>query len=238
MQHTYSISGITCSSCEQKIKTAFFTLPDVEAIDIDRAASTISITMGKHVPTSAFQAALAPFQGKYQITALQSEAVMEVKPSWLTTYWPILLIFGFITLVTLSIQIAQGSWSTMQFMAQFMAGFFLVFSFFKFLDIKGFATSYAMYDIVAKRIPSYGYVYPFLELGLGLAFLTGFRPQATAWFSLVLMAVSLSGVVLSVLRKQAIQCACLGTVFQLPMSTVTIIEDSLMLAMSAAMLLS
>jgi hypothetical protein len=52
------------------------------------------------------------------------------------------------------------------------------------------------------------------------------------------MSVSLVGVVQSVLNKQKIRCACLGTVFNLPMSTVTIIEDSLMIAMSAGMLLA
>jgi hypothetical protein len=40
-----------------------------------------------------------------------------------------------------------------------------------------------------------------------------------------------------VLNKKKIQCACLGAVFNLPMSTVTIIEDALMIAMSGAMIL-
>ena len=33
-------------------------------------------------------------------------------------------------------------------MQYFMAGFFILFSFFKFLDMKGFARSYAMYDLL------------------------------------------------------------------------------------------
>lgn len=48
----------------------------------------------------------------------------------------------------------------------------------------------------------------------------------------VVMGVSLLGVLKAVLSKQAIRCACLGTVFNLPMSTVTIVEDGLMLAMA------
>ena len=48
----------------------------------------------------------------------------------------------------------------------------------------------------------------------------------------VVMAVSLAGVLRAVFSKRAIRCACLGTVFKLPMSTVTIIEDGLMLAMA------
>jgi hypothetical protein len=50
------------------------------------------------------------------------------------------------------------------------------------------------------------------------------------------MSVSIIGVLQSVLNKSKIKCACLGAVFQLPMSTVTIVEDGLMIAMSASML--
>ncbi len=122
-------------------------------------------------------------------------------------------------------------------MRYFMAGFFLVFSFFKMLNLKAFAQSYAMYDVVARRFPAWGYVYAFIELGLGLAYLTGFEPMLTNGITFVVMSVSLVGVLISVLNKQKIQCACLGAVFNLPMSTVTIVEDALMIAMSGAMLL-
>ena len=51
------------------------------------------------------------------------------------------------------------------------------------------------------------------------------------------MSVRIIGVLNAVLDKKTIQCACLGAVFKLPMSTVTIIEDGLMIAMSLGMLL-
>ena len=53
----------------------------------------------------------------------------------------------------------------------------------------------------------------------------------------VIMSVGLIGVIAAVRKKQTIQCACLGTAFNLPMSVVTIIENSVMLAMALAMLL-
>ena len=118
----------------------------------------------------------------------------------------------------------------------FMAGFFLTFSFFKMLDLKGFADSYAMYDIVAKKIKAWGFIYPFIELALGFAYATNFQPFVTNIVTLIVMTVSIIGVLQSVLNKRKIRCACLGAVFNLPMSTVTIIEDALMIAMSAAAL--
>ena len=124
----------------------------------------------------------------------------------------------------------------MSFMNTFMAGFFLVFSFFKLLDLKGFAESYAMYDVVAMKVKPYGYIYPFIELGLGFAYLTGINLFITNLITIAVMGISSVGVVASVMNKKKIQCACLGAVFNLPMSTVTIVEDALMVGMGVLML--
>jgi hypothetical protein len=60
--------------------------------------------------------------------------------------------------------------------------------------------------------------------------------RAAAWAALILSLVGAVGVIQSVARRQTIQCACLGTVFKLPMSTVTVIENLGMAAMAAWML--
>jgi hypothetical protein len=54
----------------------------------------------------------------------------------------------------------------------------------------------------------------------------------------LVMSISIIGVLQSVLNKRKIKCACLGAVFNLPMSTITIIEDALMIGMSAVMLVT
>ena len=115
----------------------------------------------------------------------------------------------------------------------FMSGFFLSFSFFKLLDLNGFADSYSTYDIIAKKWRGWGYVYAFIELTLGFAFALNLEPVLTNGVTLVVMGISIVGVLQAVLNKRKIQCACLGAVFNLPMSTVTIIEDALMIGMSA-----
>jgi uncharacterized membrane protein YphA (DoxX/SURF4 family) len=121
-------------------------------------------------------------------------------------------------------------------MRHFMAGFFLTFSFFKILDLKGFAESYVMYDVIAKRLHAWAYVYAFIELALGFAYVSDYNPLMTNWITVLVMSVSIFGVLQSVLNKQKIKCACLGAIFNLPMSTVTIIEDLLMIVMGIAML--
>jgi len=118
----------------------------------------------------------------------------------------------------------------------FMAGFFIVFAFFKLLNLEGFAMSYRMYDIVAAKWKGWGYIYPFVELLLGILFLINIAPIFTNVATILILGISSIGVIRSVLDKQKIKCACLGDVFNLPMSTVTIVEDLSMVAMSAIML--
>lgn len=236
MTHTYQLTGMTCGNCEATVKTSLLKLPDVTSVEVSKETKTATITMEKHIALSELQKSLGGSDGKYQISALQHNETAEQAKSWFETYKPILLIFGFVTLVASIMQINNERFDMMEWMRHFMAGFFLVFSFFKFLDLKGFAESYAMYDVIAKQISAWGYIYPFVELGLGIAFCINYNPQLTNIITLIVMSVSIIGVLQSVFNKSKIQCACLGAVFKLPMSSVTIIEDALMIAMSAAML--
>ncbi|MCM4163598.1 MULTISPECIES: heavy-metal-associated domain-containing protein [unclassified Arenibacter] len=233
MVHTYQVTGMTCSSCEAKVKSSLLMVENVVSVEVSKQEHSATITMGKHIGLDKLQKALPE---KYQISALHHNEMAEEKKGWLETYKPIILIFFYISLVTLLVQFANEKFDAMQWMRHFMAGFFLVFSFFKMLNLKGFAESYVMYDVIAKRLPIWAYVYVFTELVLGIAFLVNFNPLITNGVTFLVMAISIIGVLQSVLNKKKIQCACLGAVFNLPMSTVTIIEDALMIAMSAIML--
>jgi hypothetical protein len=165
-------------------------------------------------------------------------------PSWLQTYRPLLLILAFILGASLLVQLGQhaghgmgvSAISAHETMRYFMAGFFLVFAFFKLLDLNAFADAYAGYDLLAARWRTWGFIYPFVELGLGMAYLANFAPRTTAWVTVIVMGFSAIGVIRAVLDKRRIRCACLGSVFNLPMSTVTIVEDVGMVLMAVAML--
>ncbi len=234
MTHTYTVTGMTCGSCEAKVKSTLLMLPNVTAVEVSKEKQTATISMDKHISLSTLQNAL---DKKYSITATTHNEAVEQGKSWLATYKPILLIFGYITIVALIAAKQHGTFNWMHGMNIFMAGFFLTFSLFKMLNLKGFAESYAMYDIVAKKIPAWGFIYAFIELALGIAYATGFNPLVTNLATFAVMTISIIGVLQSVFNKRKIQCACLGAVFNLPMSTITIIEDLLMIAMSGVMLL-
>lgn len=210
----------------------------VLSAQVSKKDTTAIIEMDKHIAVADFQTALGGATSKFTISATHHHETARKGKSGLATYKPILLIFGYILTATFSIQLSNDRFNWMQWMSHFMAGFFLVFSFFKLLNLKGFAESYAMYDIVAKKWNKWGYIYALTELALGLAYLTGFNSIATNTVAFIVMTVSIFGVLQAVINNRKIKCACLGDVFNLPMSTITIIEDSLMIAMSAIMLLN
>jgi copper chaperone CopZ len=231
---TYKLSGMTCSSCEATVKADLEKIEHVQHVAVSLADNTVQITMNKHISLAKLQQTL---HSKYHISDIEYAMAGSQNKSWLQTYLPVLLIFAYILIVSLMIQLQQPRFNTMQWMRHFMAGFFLVFSFFKFLDLKGFAQSYQMYDLIAKNISIWAYTYVFIELVLGLSYLLNFVPFFTNLITFIVMSLSIVGVLQSVLNKRKIKCACLGAIFNLPMSTLTIIEDALMIAMSLGMLL-
>lgn len=245
MKTVYSVTGMTCGGCVNRVKTAL--IPLAETVDVTLSPPQASLK-SPTADLAALNMALAKV-GHYALhsiaeppnapeTTLASAAKStEGKSNWFVTYKPILLVFFYILVVTLAVEFIDGEFLLHRFMPNFMAGFFLIFSFFKMLDLAGFASSYAMYDLLAKRFYSYGFVYPFIEFGLGVAYLINFKPALTNTITLVVMLFSSLGVILAVMNKQKIKCACLGTGFNLPMTTVTIIEDLLMVAMAAWMLI-
>jgi copper chaperone CopZ len=198
-------------------------------------------------PASTLQASVAvPISAiKRAPVKLTTEPTNAAPPeakaaSWFTTYRPLLTIVGYILLVTILAQapaIAAGTFNGETWMRHFMAGFFLTFSFFKLLDVRSFADVYRGYDLLAARWPTWGWMYPFVELALGVAYLINVAPRLTNAVTFVVMTFSALGVIRAVMNRQQIRCACLGAVFNLPMSTVTIVEDVLMAGMALVMLL-
>lgn len=104
------------------------------------------------------------------------------------------------------------------------------------LDLRGFAARYSTYDLVAKKFYYYGYVYPFLELIFGIAFLLVPMNLFLNLAVFVVMLISALGVIKAKLTKQQLTCACADSFFKVPLGNVAIIENISMEVMSVYML--
>ena len=229
-------TDLHCGACVAKVRPLLDAAPDVATWAADTSASPAVLTVEGDGLTAARVGALIQPAGYTVLGEVKADAPPAPAAEKPTSYFPLLLILAYLLGVVAVLEAASGTFDAMRAMGRFMAGFFLVFSFFKLLDVRAFADAYTSYDIVAAKWRGYGYLYPFIELGLGVAYLTGAMPVATNAVTLVVMGVSAIGVLKALAARRQIRCACLGTVFNLPMSVVTLVEDVLMLAMAAAML--
>ena len=244
-------TNLNCGSCVAAVKPHLDSEPTISrwSVDTDNPDKVLTVegenvspaAIKRHVSAAGFQvlgelngSASAGTDTAWPVTA-GAAAAPETK-SFLATYRPLLLVLAYLVGIVALVELTAGAFEWMRAMGNFMGGFFVAFSFFKLLDLRGFVDSFQTYDVLARPVRAYGYAYPFIELGLGVAYLAGFAPVVTNLVTLTVMLLGLVGVSQALLQKRRIQCACLGTVFNLPMSKVTFIEDGLMAAMAATML--
>ncbi len=249
MTQLFTIDGMMCGACEATVKKQLTALVGVREVTVDRKKKVATLTADAPIGLSDVAEALKPYP-RYK-PALLTEKPVSVhvansEPpsaiSWVDTYRPILLIAAYITVVAFltAFHWNRYSWAhfrSQMFLHSFMTGFLLVFSFFKLLDVKAFARSFKMYDPLAKYLPGYAESYPFTELVLGIMCLLNYQLNWVYVTEIFIMGVGLIGVANSIVNKRAIQCACLGTVFKLPMSRVTLIENTLMIAIATTLLI-
>lgn len=235
---TYKIEGMTCGGCVVSVKKQFDGSEAISETNIQLDFPQAKISFTNEIEIESLQSIINK-AGNYTIKEIEEKSQnieLALPEKSVHTYKPLLLIVSFIAVVSALSQFPFSSFSFMLWMRHFMAGFFTVFSFFKLLNLQGFANSYSMYDIIAEKWKSWGYAYPFVELVLGLLYLTNIAPVATNISTALILGISSIGVIKSNMDKKKIKCACLGDVFNLPMSTVTIVEDLSMVGMSLIML--
>lgn len=121
-------------------------------------------------------------------------------------------------------------------MTDFMGIFFIVFGSFKLWNWKNFADAYQIYDVIAQQSITYAYGYPLIEIGLGTLYLLQMFPLFTNITTFIVMLISAYGVAIELQKKRTIPCACLGLVFQIPMTYVTLAEDLIMAIMALYMI--
>ena len=238
MKTTYSIEGMTCNGCVADVTQRLSNLNTVSNVEVSLEDKTAVITSERKPEISAIKRALP---SKYTISEKNSTIFKNndntsenSEKSKLQQLRPLFLIIGYVSIASFLIHYRETSLDEM--MLTFMGLFFVVFSFFKFLDLKGFTNSFAMYDPLAAKIKLYAWIYPFIETILGISFLYRYQLKFALIVTLVVLSATTIGVTKVLLKKSKIQCACLGTALKLPMTEATFIENAIMILMAIVML--
>ena len=236
MNQKFLISGMTCLKCKASIENALQSFEAITKLKVDFKKQELFIISNEGLALSTVQKLIPKkytiLEKDFNEKSIDKEFEGKSKIQQLK---PLLLIIFYITSASLLLNFKN--WNLNEFMLDFMGLFFIVFSFFKMLDLNGFLQSFKMYDPLAKRVSFYGRIYPFIETLLGLMFLMRYEINIALITTLVLLVITTIGVSKVLLQKQSIQCACLGTVLKLPMTEATLIENSIMIVMAIVMII-
>lgn len=227
---TLFIEGMTCKNCEHSVHQKLSSLSGVQNVIVSLQEAKASFVAEQEIVLGEIQVLLGE---KYSISLEKEKAVVQ-KKSKLRQLFPLFLILFYVAAGALFL---SNGLVDDYFLTAFMGLFFIVFSFFKFLDYTSFPASFQQYDPIAKKSRFYAYAYPFIETFLGLCFLFQFEMEKAAGLTLILLTSTSVGVLQSLRKKQTITCACLGTVLDLPMTEATLIENLLMILMAIGILM-
>lgn len=241
MKKVYSIQGMTCNGCRSKVEQTIAKLEAVSNVEVSLEREEAVVVANNMFDIEILRKELPP---KYTVgvkmpaQAKDKAGLSDKLPERSFSKWrqlkPLFLILGYISLA--SVLLHRNEWNIQEMMLDFMGLFFIVFSFFKLLDIKGFVVSFKMYDPLAGQLKQYAWVYPFIEVGLGAMLLLRWQVSIAFSLTIIVLGITTVGVTRSLLTKSKIQCACLGTALKLPMTEATFIENALMIAMACIML--
>jgi len=228
MEKTITISGMTCENCENYIRKKITSLPNVKKVIVSLENSNATIYSNSYINIQYVQKTLGY---KY----LVSDSLKIKKESKLRQLKPLFLILGYLIFGTYYLN--QNDFNVEKVMIDFMGLFFIIFSFFKFVDYTTFPLSFSKYDPLAKKSISYAKAYPFIELTLGLCFLFEWKVQIVSFITFCVLTNTTIGVIKSIFNKKEIECACLGTSMKLPMTEATLIENIVMISMALGLMI-
>tara|TARA_A100001011_G_scaffold400778_1_gene518666 strand:+ start:4544 stop:5254 length:711 start_codon:yes stop_codon:yes gene_type:complete len=233
MKSKFYISGMTCSNCQKTVSDKIKEYEGVMGVKVSLESGLAEIDSKQNLEVYEISKLLG---SKYIVKGDISLSKKETK-SKLRQLTPLFLIFSYLIMGTFYIS-SQINASYERSMQVFMGLFFIIFSLFKFLDYDSFPTSFKRYDPLAKKIPFYANLYPFLETALGIAFLIEWNLPIVLTITLLVLSITSLGVIKTLVNKTEINCACLGTLLKLPMTEATLIENIIMLGMSCILLIS
>lgn len=150
----------------------------------------------------------------------------EIGKRDLKQLFPLFLISNYILITALLLN--MNSWHISNFILDFIGLFYVVFSVCKLFDLKGFPKNFRLYDPLANAVPAYAWAYPFIEVSLGFMLLMRFHINSVLLVMLVILSITTCGVIKALFNKKSIQCTCIGTAVELPMTKATLIKNTVL----------
>jgi len=220
---------MTCGNCVAGVKRRFEAVAGVTSAVVSLPnTAVVEVQEGASVDISRFKDALSGT--KFSVELGQASAFAFLQP-----FMPLITMFGIVLMWATVLTFPLGHHPLHDWMRHFMGGFFLLFGALKVANLKNFALMYRGYDLLAARIPAWGYIYPFVELALGILYTLDTYSTQTNVVTAVVMTFGAIGITKKLHRGGNQTCACLGGFFSVPLTWVTVAENMLMAVMAVFM---
>jgi len=154
------------------------------------------------------------------------------------TYRPVIAIFAVAFLMAITTAYAiTGGFAIIRTIELFIAFSMCILGIQKLQDLNAFTTGFVQYDLLAQRSVRYGYAYPFVETGAGILMIAGLFTWVVAPAALFVSTVGAISVFKAVyFEKRDLECACTGGNDGVPLGSISLIENLMMMAMAIWMM--
>ena len=172
--------------------------------------------------------------------ALRAHFGYKVKDPDKKTYTPVLVVFYISALLAISANWALTDEAfTLRSVEWFIAFSMAMLAMLKLRDIETFSNMFVGYDILARRVVRYSYVYPFAEAFAAILMVAGgvfgLIAAPVALFIGTIGAVSVFKAVY--VDKRDLKCACVGGGANVPLGFVSLTENLAMMGMGIWMIM-
>jgi glutaredoxin len=156
------------------------------------------------------------------------------------TYQPVIAVFTMAALMAMAVSwAALGTLVTMHAIEWFIAFSMCILAILKLRDLEGFSNMFLGYDLLARRVVRYAYVYPFGEALAGVLMIAGALKWIAIPVALFIGSIGAASVFKAVyLDKRELKCACVGGDSNVPLGFISLTENLMMVAMAIWMMVT
>lgn len=155
------------------------------------------------------------------------------------TYEPIIAIFSITFLMAIGTTwLLKTSFDFVKITEFFISFSMCVLAIMKLRDLYSFSNQFITYDLLAKRVVDYAYIYPFVEGLAGVLMIAGVFTWLAAPAALFIATIGAVSVFKAVyIDKRELKCACVGGNSNVPLGIISLIENLMMIGIALWMLI-
>ena len=236
MENVFKLEGMTCQGCADTIQGGLNEQSFIEKAKVSLEETTLYVTAKQSIDINSLNSIVSGL-GNYKVRPYKSSIFSEIL-NYFISKKPIVIALAIVILSSFAMQIPNDTFEIKNLFMSYMGIFFILFSFLKLLNVSGFSMTFKKYDLISKVIPGFAISYPFIELALGIIYLAKIE-SVLIYINILTISFMTSqsiGIARALINSEQIQCACMGSAVDVPLSSLTLVENFIMIIMSGYMI--